>query len=195
MRECHNSTKKDPISGTFSEIDLEIDNYAKSLGKFYEARLSKAERLKDIKETKSLIERRRKARAVLLEGQPGPYEFRVIANLEEQIAHLSTLLPKRGRPEDDLLGLYVTDLANFVKKKTGKYRWELIGEKVAKHVKRVPVPEDVLDPRLWAYRLAKRFWRDCKGPTEIIIKLAPAPPPPSTNPLPKPENEDRKILH
>ena len=92
------------------------------------------------------------------------------------------------------MGLYVTDLANFVKKKTGKYRWELIGEKVAKYVKRVPVPEDVLDPRLWAYRLAKRFWRDCKGPTEIIIKLPPALPP-TTNPPPKPENENSKMLH
>jgi hypothetical protein len=155
---------------------------AKYLGELYRQdekfRLSKADRLKDIKETKSLIDQRRKAKAVLLQGQPGPYEFQMVAKLEEEIAVLSTLLPKRGRPAD-LLGGLVANLALFVKEKTGKFDWELIGEAAAKNI------QAVAEPRLWAYKLAKRFWRrQPKGlPTKVEIIIEPA------------VEEPRKILH
>src|SRR5262245_29587380 len=84
----------------FMSVDLSVDDQAKHLAELYRRgekfRLSKADRLKDVKETKSLIDRLRKAKAVLLECQPGPYEIRAALELEDQIAHLKTLLPKGG---------------------------------------------------------------------------------------------------
>jgi hypothetical protein len=180
------------------KLEEEIDNRAKHYANQYrqDERLQeywKTKRPKEIKETKAQIDARQKAKAVLLEGQPGPYQFKAAAKLEKEIAVLSTLLPGRGRPPD-LLGGYVGNLALFVKEKTGKYHWTLIGRAFLKHLKHISN-----DPRRWALNLATRSWqqqsKEPKGPTEIIIKLAPSLPPPSTNPLPKPENEDSKTLH
>jgi hypothetical protein len=191
MRKYHNSTKKSPIYGTPSEID----NYAKYLGQFYRIGLSKAARLKEIKETKAMIQARQKAKAVLLEGDPDPYKYRVVFKLDEEIAFLKTLLPKRGHPQDDPLALYVTDLANFVKAKEFP---ELLEKDAGER-----------ELRLWAYKIAKRFWqresKEPKGPTEITFNFAPLPQsppqrppqlqPPPQNVINSAENELRKTLH
>jgi hypothetical protein len=184
---------------------MSINKYAEYLAKRYRAeqrcqKYWKSKHVRDTKETKTMIADRQKAKAVLLEGDPDPYEYQVAFKLEKDIASLKTLLPKPGRPFNWPLGLAVASLAVFVKERTGRYHWELTSEVMAKHLRM-----KIAEPRLWASKIANRFWQweseKPKGPTEITFNFAPLPQsppqrPPQLQPPPNStENELLKILH
>jgi|SRR5215472_3451438 len=79
---------------------------------------------------------------------------------------LKRYYPSGGRPPDPL-GDAVVHLASFMKEKTGKVDWKLIGDLLAKHI-----PLAMGDNRLWALNLARRYWqRRPKGPTNVEIIL------------------------
>src|SRR5262245_44972333 len=130
-----NTPKKGPIFGTVSRG---IVKYAKYLAKHYrESSSSEAERLKNISETKAMIAERRQAIAVLRRGNAcdvNPHVFPVIADLEKVIAQLYEFLPKRRRPVDWRVGLFLCSLANFIQEKTRKPNWLLVTKLAVKHI-------------------------------------------------------------
>jgi hypothetical protein len=77
-----------------------------------------------------------------------------ISELQQVIRFLSAF---RGRTPDASKMLHVELLANINKQSTGQYRWKRVGEQLT----------NANDPRLWAYKHAKRFRRMLTGNDEL----------------------------
>jgi hypothetical protein len=70
--------------------------------------------------------------------------------------------PGKGRQPNPIWGLYAQSLANFVKEKTQKPQWNLVGKTLQTYFPEIYKPADRPERDslgLWAYTLAKRFRR------------------------------------
>jgi hypothetical protein len=70
---------------------------------------------------------------------------------------ISEIKPQRGRPPQTVLANCAEELAAVFKERTGRSRWEKVGQVVAKaFAEYLPIDDGTRDHRLWILKLVKR---------------------------------------